>query len=159
MTLARLEEIRLAAGLPPIAPDEAAFSDGDATAFAAFGAAGELFGEAATLQLSRVMGSSLARVAEAVFSLYIRTIEIRIREAGGGELALAQANLEAVRKLATLPPVIQSMLRWHLQTATRRFREGRDPAVARDGAHDRRLRRHRRLHAVGATRLGRASSA
>lgn len=128
LPLARLHELRLATGLPPIAPDEPAFTDEDAATFAAFVGAGELFGEAATLQLTRVMGSSLARIAEAVFSLYIRMIEIRIREAGGGELALAQANLEAMRKLVILPPVMQSLLRWHLETAIRRFREGRDPA-------------------------------
>jgi class 3 adenylate cyclase len=128
LTPAALEELLLAAGLPPIAPDEPAFTAEDTAAFAAFVHAGKMFGADAALQFSRVIGSSLARIAEATISLFIRTIEIRIREAGAGELVLARANLEAISELGTLPPVIQSMLRWHLETATRRFREGRDPS-------------------------------
>ncbi|MBI3767945.1 MAG: hypothetical protein HY271_05535 [Deltaproteobacteria bacterium] len=127
LTPAQLEELRLAAGLPPIASDEPAFTAEDTAALTSFVLASEMFGAQAALQFSRVIGSSLARVAEATISLFIRTVEIGLRETGAGELALARANLEAVRRLETLPPVIQSFLRWHLEAATRRFRQGRDP--------------------------------
>src|SRR5258705_421036 len=39
----------------------------------------------------------------------------------------ARANLEAMRALEILPPVIKSILRWHLEVAISRFRKGRDP--------------------------------
>jgi adenylate cyclase len=127
LTTAEVEAIRLAAGLPPVDPATPAFTAGDAAAIAGFLAAGRLFGREPVLQFSRVIGSALARIADAAVSLFTRTIEIAIRSADAGDLALARANLEAIQAFGILPPVIDSMLRWHLETAMRRFREGRDP--------------------------------
>ncbi|HVN87475.1 MAG TPA: adenylate/guanylate cyclase domain-containing protein [Candidatus Binatia bacterium] len=126
MTVAELEQLRLAAGLPPLDAHTPAFSAADVLAFTAFIGAREMFGDAAAVQFSRVIGSSLGRLAEATVSLYLRTVEGRIREAGGDELSLARANLAAIQALESLRPVVHSMLRWHLETAIRRFREGRD---------------------------------
>jgi adenylate cyclase len=122
-----LEDFRLAAGFAPVDPATPAFTDGDAAAVGGLLAAGRLFGREPVLQFSRVVGSSLARIAEAAVSLFTGTVEIGIRKANAGELALARANLEAVRGLEILPPVIESLLRWHLEAAIRHFREGRDP--------------------------------
>src|SRR5258706_1936644 len=127
LTPADVEAMRLAAGLPPVDPATPAFTDADADALAGFLAASGLFGREPVLQYLRVIGSALARIAEAGVSLFTQTVEIVIRRADVGELALASANLEAMRALAILPPVIQSILRWHLEVAISRFRQGRDP--------------------------------
>lgn len=124
-TPARVEEIRLAAGLPPIAPDEPALSEEEARTFAAFAMAATQFGEAATRRFTRVVGSSLARIAEAAVSLFLVNVEGPIHEAGTGELALAQANLRAVESLTLVPTVLAGLFRAHLENAIRRLRQAR----------------------------------
>jgi class 3 adenylate cyclase len=126
----RIQEIRLAAGLPPIAPDDPVVSDEEAATFAAFAAAAAQFGEAAMRRFTRVLGSSLARVAEAAVSLFLVSVEGPLRESGGGELALAQANLQATEHLKLVPSVLGGTFRAHLETAIRRFRQARrSPSV------------------------------
>jgi adenylate cyclase len=120
-----VERIRQAAGLPPAAADEKLFSPDDANAFSCFGLAAQLFGEGPTLQFIRVVGSALARVAEAAVSLFLVTIEGPIRAAGGSELALAQANLQVIDALGIIPPVADSLLRAHVEVAIRRMRSAR----------------------------------
>jgi class 3 adenylate cyclase len=121
----RIEQIRRAAGLPPAAPDEKLFSPDDAPGFAGFGQAAQLFGEEPTLQFIRVIGSALARVAEAAVSLFLVNIEGPIVAAGGSELALARANLDVMKALEIIPPVATSLLRAHVESAIRRMRSAR----------------------------------
>ena len=122
----RIERLLLAAGLPPIDPTEARFSADDATAFVAFDQGAALFGETAILEFVRVIGSSLARIAEAAVSLFLVNIEGPIRSAAAGELALAKANLMAIQTFGVVGPAIQSMLRSQVQLAIRRMRTARD---------------------------------
>jgi adenylate cyclase len=124
----RIEAIRRASGLPPVAADERLFGPDDATAFASFGLAASLFGEAPTLHFIRVVGSALARVAEAAVSLFLVTIEEPLRSAGGSETDLAKANLQVMEALRIIPPVTYSLLRAHLETAIRRMRSAREAA-------------------------------
>src|SRR2546426_475973 len=89
-TPAGIEAVRLAAGLPPVDPDEPTFSKGDARSFTAFAAGASQFGERAVLRFARVIGSALARIADAAVSLFVVNIEAPIRETRAGELALAK---------------------------------------------------------------------
>src|SRR5262249_2332868 len=113
-------EIRVAAGLPPADPDEPRFSPEDARGFATFAAGAQLFGEQPVSRFVRVMGSSLARVAEAALSLFRVHLQAPFVAAGGSELALAQANLGATEMLSSLPPSLTGLLRGHLETPVRR---------------------------------------
>jgi adenylate cyclase len=74
----------------------------------------------------RVIGSALARVAEAAVSLFLVTIEAPLRSAGGSETELAKANLQVMEALRIIPPVTYSLLRAHLETAIRRMRSARE---------------------------------
>jgi class 3 adenylate cyclase len=134
LALERIQEIRLAAGLPPIAPDDPVISEEEAATFAAFAAAATQFGEAAMRRFTRVLGSSLAGVAEAAVSLFLVSVEGPVREAGGGELALAQANVRATESLKLVPSALGGIFRAHLETAIRRFRQARRSASV-DTAH------------------------
>jgi class 3 adenylate cyclase len=125
LTPKRVEAIRSAAGLPPIAPEEPAFGEDDERVFAAFVMAATQFSETATRRFTRVLGSSLARIAEAAVSLFLVNVEGPIHDAGAGELALAQANLQAVESLRLVPTVLGGLFRAHLETAVRRFRQVR----------------------------------
>jgi adenylate cyclase len=122
---ARIDEIRLASGLPPLEPGERPFTDDDATSFLAFIAGEAIFGPTAALTLGRVIGSSLSRIAEACVSLFLVNVEAPIRVTHGSELALAQANLHAMQALGTIPLVMQALLRSHLEVAISRSRRAR----------------------------------
>jgi adenylate cyclase len=134
LTPARVEAIRFAAGLAPVDPDEPAFSEEDATSFAAFAVGAATFGEEATRRFSRVIGSSLARIAEAAVWLFLATVEGPIRDTTGSELALAQANLRALENARVIPVAVTGLFRAHMETAIRRLRQARS-GYSTDTAH------------------------
>jgi adenylate cyclase len=117
--------IRLASGIPPTEPDAPMFTREDAAILRAFQLGAEQFGEPFMLAFARVVGSSLARVAEAAISLYLVNVERPLMEASASELDLARANLEAMRWIETVPPVLEALFRAHLETAIRRSRRAR----------------------------------
>jgi adenylate cyclase len=122
----RIEQIRLSVGLPPVGPDDPRFSDEDARSFAAFAAPVEFFGEQAVRRFMRVIGSSFARIAEAAVSFFEVNVETPFREASRSELALAQANLQAVTMLRGTHRQLESLLMGHLETAIRRLRQAHE---------------------------------
>jgi adenylate cyclase len=125
LTPERVQEIRLAAGLSPIDPEERVFSKDDALGFASFGPAAQLLGEQAAYRFSRIAGSSLARIAEAAVSLFRVHIEGPLREARGSEVALAEANARGIETLRLVPVALQALFRGHFDAAMRRLRESR----------------------------------
>jgi class 3 adenylate cyclase len=96
--------------------------ESDAQTFRLFGDGAALFGEEATLQLTRVMGSAMARVADAALSMFLVNIEAPLRESGAGEDSLAQATEVAVEALAEVPEVLAGLFRLHVQAAISRQR-------------------------------------
>jgi adenylate cyclase len=127
---ARIEALRLAYGLPPDGADTPAFTDAEAEVFAAAAVGTELFGEPAMLRMARVVGSSLARIAEAAVATYRARLEGPLRESGGSELAFAQAALRAAESTGAVQAMLDGLLRVHLETAIRRFRSARLPESA-----------------------------
>jgi adenylate cyclase len=124
MTRERVEQIRLAVGLAPAAADRQ-FSADDVPVFLAFDGASKIFGEEAVLEYMRVMGSSVARIADATVALFLTNVEGPIVDRGGTELELARANLDVIGRFETLPPLIGSLLRAHMDIAIRRMRSAR----------------------------------
>jgi len=125
MSPARIERSRLAVGLPPAGPDERLFSREDAETFARFATGDTLFGEQAMLQFVRVVGSSLARIAEAAVAIFLANVEAPMVAQHAGERALAEANLRAIQALEALPHGVRTILRAHMETAIRRLRTAR----------------------------------
>jgi adenylate cyclase len=121
----RVEEIRLAAGLPRVEPDEPVFSEDDVATFAAFAVGAAQFGEIPVRRFARVMGSSLARISEAAVSLFAVNVEGPIRETSASELALAEANLRAIETLEVVPRAMAGLFRMHMETAIQRVRQAR----------------------------------
>ena len=126
----QIEEMRLAVGLPPVDPDEPAFTASDVGSLRIFLAGASLFGKPFAFQFARIVGSALSRIAEACVSLFLVNVEAPIRQTHAGELALAQANLRAMQALETVPAAIQPILRAHLDTAIRRSRRSRTDGLA-----------------------------
>ena len=125
MPAEHIQRIRLAAGLPPAEPEAPVFTPDDAAILRAFQLGAELFGEPFVPPFARVVGSALARIAEATIALYLVNVERPLVEASARELALAQANLEAMRSLKSIPPVLEALFRAHLANAIRRSRRAR----------------------------------
>src|SRR3954471_19553900 len=74
------EQAYQAAGFAIPSRDVKAWSDEDVTLMFAFGAAAELFGLAAMLQFARVLGASLARLAEASVANFLVNVEAPLRQ-------------------------------------------------------------------------------
>ncbi len=125
VTPERIEEIRFAAGLPPVDPDARIFTPEDAAGFATTAAGAALLGAEATRRFSRVAGSAVARLAEAAIVTFRVHVEGPIRKSHGSELALAQANWRGVQTLRVVPLALASIFHGHLLTAMRRLREAR----------------------------------
>ena len=120
MRAEHIQRIRLAAGLPPAEPDAPVFTPDDAAILRAFQVGAELFGQPFVLPFARVVGSALARIAEATIALYLVNVERPLVEASAREL-----NLEAMRSLKSIPPVLEALFRAHLANAIRRSRRAR----------------------------------
>jgi len=126
LTVEQVEAIRRSAGLASVDPEDPRFADRDVESFAAFAVGTQLFGEQATRHFGRVMGFSLARIAEAVVSMFLVNVEGPLLKAHGTELELAQANLRATEAADVVPAVLQSVFRAHLEEAIRRSRLARE---------------------------------
>lgn len=122
LTTDRVRAVWQATGFRPADPDVPVFTAGDAEILRAFGAASEMFGWAAMLRFTRVLGSSLARIAEAAVSLFAVEVEAGLVQRAAGELALARANLEGTTILSGLPGVLDVLFRDHVESAVARQR-------------------------------------
>jgi adenylate cyclase len=96
---------------------------------AAFAVGADLFGVDATLQLTRVMGSSLARIADAAVSGFLLNVEGPLVEEHSRPAELARASFEATEILQSLPDVFAPIFLHHAALATMRTRMTRDAAL------------------------------
>jgi len=77
VSIERVRQLHLAAGLPPSPPAAPVFTDDDVLVFRGFAGGAGLFGEAPILRFVRTVGSSLARIAEAARALFLVNVEGR----------------------------------------------------------------------------------
>ncbi len=110
-----------AAGFPAPIPGVALYAEADARVVELLAVAVEAFGEDATVQMARVIGSSLARIAEAGFSTSLVNVE-------GGYLPRAQtlvAAAQAAERLGLLAAsssvVFDVLFRHHIEAVLRRY--------------------------------------
>ncbi len=127
-----LRRITLAAGLM-IGDDD--YRDADAATFALFADGAGMFGEEATLQFTRAVGSSMARVADAAIALFLVNVEGPLVQRGDGAVSLAEAADSAIDALEVLPSLMAGLFRLHIQAAISRQRaagdSSRDPGLLR----------------------------
>jgi class 3 adenylate cyclase len=114
-----------ASGFPTADADALTFTASDVEILRSFRFAAAMFGWSPMLQFTRVMGTSLARIAEAAVSLFTVEVEAGLAERGAGELVLAQANFEATTVLSGLPDVLDILFRDHVEAAIARSRATR----------------------------------
>jgi adenylate cyclase len=124
-----------AAGFPDPDPQSPVFTESDAEALAVFGLGVGVFGQEAALQLVRVIGSALARIAEAELSTAMANV-------AGAFFPTAASPLEGLRTSASLLSLwpdaelaIGQLLRRHVVTANRRLEEMQPSASGSEVRH------------------------
>jgi adenylate cyclase len=115
----KLLQITRAAGLPEPGPGDRALGEQLVSLAAGMAAAEELFGEDAVLQLVRVMGSAMARLADALVSAFLVNVEPGVRDEDPVGLGVARANAEAATLIPTVNAALDILLRQHLIGARR----------------------------------------
>ena len=127
MTLEDVDQLRLTAGLAPRREDARAFTKAQLEALRGLKDGTEMFTLAEANHFARVLGSSLARIADAAVSLFLIDVEGPLREAGGSEFNAVQQNIRAIRALDGVSSALDPLFRLHMEDAIARSRESRRP--------------------------------
>ena len=124
LTLDQVMMVRRFSGFPDALPTDRVYVEDDLEMFRAFKLAAELFSPAELAHLTRVMGSSLRRVAEAAGEMFLRDVEAPMQpQATELDKAMATAAGNQLARSATA--VFDPMFRAHLEMATRNMRRAR----------------------------------
>jgi adenylate cyclase len=115
----KLLRISRAAGFAEPGPEDRVFTEQFAGLAAGLAAAEELFGEQAMVQLVRVMGATMARLADAIVSAFLVNVEPRLSEDDPARLEVARANAHASALLPTVNAGLDILLRQHLLAVRR----------------------------------------
>jgi len=119
LTIDEVGRLTRAAGFPDPQPGARVLTEGVAALATNARAAADVFGEEALYQLLRVMGSAMARVADAVVSAFLVNVEPAARREDPVGLGVAHANVEAAALLPLVAPVLDLLFRQHLLAAQR----------------------------------------
>ena len=106
--------LSLAGGFPVAGPDEVAFGDDDVELFESFQAAKAFFGEELTVQLARVFGSAMARVADGMQSVFAINVGTQSSERAFDQHDLQRATESAVGLIPQAIRVMELLLRRHM---------------------------------------------
>jgi adenylate cyclase len=115
----KLLALSRAAGFAQPGPHDRVFAEQFADLAAGLAAAEDVFGQDAVLQLVRVMGSAMARLADAIVSAFLVNVEPGTSEEDPARLRVARANAEASALLPAVGPGLEVLLRQHLLAARR----------------------------------------
>ena len=121
-----LETIRRASGLPPVDADAVVFTPSDVVMLRSFVAAATIFSTDELLHFTRVMGTSMRRIADAAREMFLLDVEEPIvRELEDSEIAVGRKSLEAVEMIGAAIAVFEPMFRAHLEESNRASRSAR----------------------------------
>jgi adenylate cyclase len=126
LTPEQVDRAWLAAGLAVVPEGEPGFAEEDLALLSSFAIASELFGYDAVLQITRVLGASLARIADAAISTFLVNVQRPWAEEGAGSAALARANVEGVDLLSQLLVALTPMFQRHVEAAVMQTRATRE---------------------------------
>jgi class 3 adenylate cyclase len=115
----KLLQMTRAAGFPEPGPDDRVITEQFADLAAQMAAAEAVFGEDAVLQLVRVMGSAMARLADAIVSAFLVNVEAPLQDQDPVGLGVARANAEASALLPIVNAGLDRLLRAHILAARR----------------------------------------
>jgi class 3 adenylate cyclase len=108
-----------AAGFPDPGPDARVFTDEDVATLDVFRAGAALLSEDVLLQVLRVIGSSMARVADATVAAFVVNVAAQKLADDPGGLSLARANTEAITLLRGASSAMDVIFRRHVELLQR----------------------------------------
>ena len=114
ITVEEASRLSLAGGFPVAGDDEIALGDDDVELFRSFQLAKAFFGEDLTVQLARVFGSAMARVADAMLSVFAINVGTQSSERTFDAHDIEQANESAVGLIPEAMRVMELLLRRHM---------------------------------------------
>src|SRR4051794_32238482 len=115
----KVRRIHRAAGFPDPGPDDRVFGESAPDIVSGLAAAESLFGEDVALQLLRVMGTAMARIADAIVSAFLVNVEAAVRGQDDAGLSVARADAQAAELLPFVAQSMDMLLRQHLIAARR----------------------------------------
>lgn len=124
--------ILLACGFAAPDDDEPVLDADHVAVVAAFQGAVDGYDEAAILSIARVVGSSLARIAEAADAMFLTEVEGPLRAGGQSPVAVARSARAGLELLLGLPVVMAPMFRQHVAGAVERSRAARESGMVVD---------------------------
>ena len=126
MSVEQLDRAWLAVGLPALPEDGPACAESDLVLLEAFKVGIELLGFEAALQFGRVMGSSLARLADAAITAFLVNVELPLNRDAATPIDYAKASEAGTRVLVSLPEIFGPVFVRHAAIANARSRATRD---------------------------------
>jgi class 3 adenylate cyclase len=113
-----------AAGFPDPGPDARVYTDEDIDMLGVFEAGTALLGEDVLLQVLRVMGSSMARIADATVAAFVVNVAVQKLADDPTGLSLARANTDAVTLLRGASSAMDVIFRRHVELLQRPLAPG-----------------------------------
>jgi adenylate cyclase len=126
LTPEQVDRAWLAAGLAVVPEGEPGFAEADVELLSKFAMASVLFGYDAVVQITRVLGGSLARMADAAISTFLVNFQRPWAEKEESPAALARANVESVELLSQLLVALTPMFQRHVEAAVLQSRATRE---------------------------------
>jgi adenylate cyclase len=114
-----LGRIWRAGGFAEPDPDEPMFTEASLELLDLFRKASAVYGEEVTIQLARVIGSSIARIADAEVAAFVQNIAAPLAEERN-ELAIAQAHVQLASLNSLLAKTLDLAHRYHCEASLRR---------------------------------------
>jgi adenylate cyclase len=112
----------LALGFPPPPLDQPVVDEEELGLLRAFVLVLDLFGLEGALQFTRVLGSSIGRIAEAAVGSFLVNVEAPLVTDGAGEAARARTSAESAAMAQGLPDLFGGLYRRHFFLAVERSR-------------------------------------
>lgn len=116
-----LIRLRQAMGLPDPGPRTPMYTEADVQAARSFERLALVFSEAVALQLMRVAGTAVARIAEAAVSAFMVNVDAPLRAVENDEIAIERAFAEVVGVLPDLGRTLDVQLRHHIEAAVHQY--------------------------------------
>jgi adenylate cyclase len=132
MSVELVVEVGRAAGLRQPQPGVPTISPPEMEAFARFAEVRDFFGEEIVLRFTRVLGTSVVRVAEAAVTMFGVNVEDPLLQRGGTQRELTETADVAISSLPIIPEMFGLLFRRHAVDAIRRLSLARSDECSHD---------------------------
>ena len=121
-----INDVRRASGFPPADPDAVEFTASDTEMFRAFNVAATIFSRDELLHFTRVVGTSMRRIADAASEMFLLDVEAPlVSKSDSDEVTLARSIYDATQMTGSAVVIFEPMFRGHLEQSLLATRSAR----------------------------------